>query len=670
MNSMIYKGFVKHERLGPRSHAFHYRIYVYGVFLDELVLLDERLPLFGYNRFRPAAIHDEDYLDEGKDSIKAKLLRFLGQKGRDASISRILLITSARYWGKVFNPVSFYYCFREDGGVECVVAEVNNTFGERHLYVLCPSERVSKGEVLHYRTPKAFHVSPFNDVAGDYDFLFTPRVHEELDIRIELRRGGDLLFRAQLWGQPFPLTSRVHVHTLLRHPFIPHLTMPRILWEAARLHFRKKLQVHTKPVPRSTMTIRRAPPTSFQRKCMGAVNDILDRMDKGRLQMVLPDGDALTLGSWKEASPNGRTAHMQVNDYRFFSRVALHGDIGLGDAFMHGDWDSEDPTGLLELLIENREQLQDGNILFSFLSRAIQIFQHQCRRNTVFKSRINIGRHYDLSNDFFALFLDSTMTYSCALYRDGRETLEEAQKNKLRAIIEKARIGKEDHVLEIGCGWGGFAIEAVRTTGCRVTGITVSENQYRMACERVRKEGLEDRITILLEDYRHVTGHYDKIVSIEMLEAVGHEFLGTFFCCCDKLLKPNGLVVLQVITIPDQRYDAYRRTCDWTQKHIFPGGMLPSLLALSQAMAKHSSLVMEELENIGIHYARTLSHWREKFLRNEAHIAQLGFEKSFRRKWLYYLCYCEAAFATRTLGDHQIVLTRPGNNMLPSWKLV
>ncbi len=668
MNSMIFNGFVKHERLKPQPHAFHYKIYVYGIFLDELEALHERLPLFGHNRFRPASIHDGDYLHEGPGSIRAKLFPFLQRKGCGASVSRILLITSARYWGKVFNPVSFYYCFREDGEVECVVAEVNNTFGERHLYVLCESERVANGEKLHYRAPKDFHVSPFNNVAGDYDFLFTPRVDKELDVRIELRRDGDLILRAQLWGQALPLNSRIHARTLLRHPLVPRLTMPRILWEAARLHFKKNLHVHTKPRPRSFMTIRRIPPTSFQRKCMKAVKDILGRMDRGQLHMVLPDGENLTLGTCRKALSKGRTAHLQVNDHRFFSRVALHGDIGLGDAYMLGDWDSDDPTAVLELLIENREQLQDGNILFSSLSRALQTLQHRCRRNSVFRSRKNIGRHYDLSNDFFTVFLDSSMTYSSALYRDGGETLEQAQKNKMWAIMEKARIGKEDHVLEIGCGWGGFAIEAVKKTGCRVTGITVSENQYRMASRRVKEEGLEDRITVLSEDYRHVTGQYDKIVSIEMLEAVGHEYLGTFFRCCDKLLKRNGLVVFQVITIPDQRYEAYRRTCDWTQKHIFPGGMLPSILALSQAAAKHSSLVMEELENIGIHYARTLAQWRQRFLQNEEKVAQLGFDEEFRRKWLYYFSYCEAAFSTRTLGDHQIVFTRPCNEALPNWK--
>lgn len=660
MNSLIFKGLVEHRRVKPRPNSFRYKIYFYGIFLDELALLDKRLPLFGYNRFRPTSLHDRDYLDDSTATIENKLLRFLRREGCTVPISRILLITSARNWGRVFNPVSFYYCFDGAGEIVCMVAEVNNTFGERHLYVLSQPENGSDAPFLKYTAPKAFHVSPFNDMTGHYEFRFFQRPAEELDIRIDLHRDGEAVFNARLWGRPSSLTPWNHAWTLLRHPVIPHLTMPRILWQAARLHFGKGLQVYTKPNPRSLMTIRRIPPTPLQRKCMKAVTGMLDRVDTGRLDLVLPDGKTLTFGS----SENGARAHLKVNDYRFFSRVALHGDIGFGDAFMQEDWDSDDPTALLELLIHNRDRLEDGNLTVSTASRALQTLRHWSRRNTIARTRRNIERHYDLSNDFFALFLDPSMTYSCALYNNDQETLEQAQRNKLEALIEKARIRSEDHVLEIGCGWGAFAIEAVKRTGCRVTGITVSRGQYEWASERVKHEGLLDRITILFQDYRHVTGSFDKIVSIEMLEAVGHEYFGMFFQCCERLLKPHGLVVLQAITIPDQRYDSYRRNSDWTQKHIFPGGILPSLLVLSRAMEKNSRLILEELKNIGPHYARTLAGWRANFLENEERIAQLGFDREFRRKWLYYLCYCEAAFSTRTLSDLQMVLTRPNNRSL------
>jgi cyclopropane-fatty-acyl-phospholipid synthase len=287
--------------------------------------------------------------------------------------------------------------------------------------------------------------------------------------------------------------------------------------------------------------------------------------------------------------------------------------------------------------------------------------RHVARDNSHFGSRRNIREHYDLSNDFFGLFLDEAMNYSCGIYRTDEDTLEQAQRNKLQAVIRKARIGAGDHVLEIGCGWGAFALEAARETGCRVTGITISKEQYELARQRVAQAGLQDRVTILLRDYRHVDGVFDRIVSIEMLEAVGHRYFGDFFRCCEKLLTADGIAVLQTITVPDHRYDEYRKGSDWIQKHIFPGGHLPSLGALCDAMARNSHLVVEHLENIGIHYARTLREWRHRFEKNLDGVAQLGFDRTFQRKWLYYLSFCEAAFETRSLGNLQMVLSRPHN---------
>ncbi|MBT8489868.1 MAG: cyclopropane-fatty-acyl-phospholipid synthase family protein, partial [Deltaproteobacteria bacterium] len=240
------------------------------------------------------------------------------------------------------------------------------------------------------------------------------------------------------------------------------------------------------------------------------------------------------------------------------------------------------------------------------------------------------------------------------------DTLDDAQKNKLHSMIRKARITENDHVLEIGCGWGGFAMEAVRQTGCKVTGITVSAAQYEYARELVRKAGLEERITILLRDYRAMKGIFDKIVSIEMLEAVGHRYLGTFFKYCDNLLKQGGLIALQTITIPDQHYDVYRKETDWIRKHIFPGGHLPSLTAISRAMTNHSSLMIDHMENIGLNYARTLREWRRRFLDNIDAVSRMGFDRKFQRKWIYYFACCEAGFTARVVGNVQIVLNRPG----------
>ena len=289
--------------------------------------------------------------------------------------------------------------------------------------------------------------------------------------------------------------------------------------------------------------------------------------------------------------------------------------------------------------------------------------RHLLNSNTVTGSRRNIYAHYDLGNDFFKLFLDPTLMYSCARFEDG-DTLETAQRRKVASILDKARIEPGDEVLEIGSGWGTCAIEAAKR-GAKVTTLTISERQFEFVKERVKREGFEGKVAVRFCDYRKAEGRYDKIVSIEMIEAVGHEFLGVFFATCDRLLKPNGLVVIQAITIPDQTYEAYRRGCDWIQKHIFPGALLPSLTALSNAMTGNSRLVTESVENIGIHYSRTLREWRRTLLSKPEAVKALGFNDEFLRTWEYYFCYCEAAFGTRTLGDLQLVLTRPNNARLP-----
>ena len=407
------------------------------------------------------------------------------------------------------------------------------------------------------------------------------------------------------------------------------------------------------PSPRPI--VRNPLPTVFDRYCMTFVIALFEKIETGGLALALPDGSERHFGD--TLSP--LQARMIIHDYRFFKDAVLGGDIGLGEAYMKGYWDANDIPSLFSVLIRNRKALANGHMTTTWLARKKDQFMHALRANTLGGSRRNIGEHYDLSNDFFQTFLDPTMLYSCGLYGSENDTCEDAQRRKLHSIIEKAQIGPADHVLEIGCGWGGFALEAAKETGCHVTGITVSEEQFALARERVRQAGLEDKIAILFKDYRHVTGLFDKIVSIEMLEAVGHRYLGTFFKACDGLLKPAGKLVIQVITIPDQSYENYRRTSDWIKKYIFPGGHLPSVTAMSRAVTKNTGLLMEQLEDIGTNYARTLKDWREKFTRNVDKINALGFDEVFRRKWIYYLAICEAGFRERAIGDIQVVFRKP-----------
>jgi len=659
MRSRLYVGFVEHKRFKPASHRLRYPLYFYGLDLDELAHLDAHLPLFGYNRMRPVALFDSDYLDGGTDPIKEKVLRLLRNHNPALAVSSIYLVTQPRFFGGAFNPVSFYYCFGANDELLGVVTEVNNTFGERHVYVL-GGEPDGHAYPAVFQTDKAFHVSPFNDVSGSYELRFSA-LADEIDIQVELLRGGERVFSAQLWGKARPMTAMQLTALILRHPLLPRLTIPRIYLEAAKLFFLKKLAYHPKPVPLSPMTIRRNPPTPGQRMIFKIIEGLLENIETGRLELVLPDGSRRFYGRPETAKKSGR---LLVNDYRFFSRVAYGGEIGLGEAYMEDLWDSDDLVGLLKLVIENRDALRQGNLPLSALSRARDFRLHRQRANTLSGSRQNIAAHYDLGNDFYKLFLDEGMTYSCALFRSGDETLEQAQLNKLKSMIQKARISADDHVLEIGCGWGAFAIEAVRATGCRVTGITISRAQYEYARARVKELGLEQRIDIILEDYRTVQGSYDKIVSIEMLEAVGHENLGRFFESCDRVLKPEGLAVIQVITLPDKRYETHRRENSWTQKHIFPGGVIPSLTALCQAMTERSRLQVEHIENIGIHYARTLRCWRQRLLDSADALTAMGFDRIFRRTWEYYFSLCEAQFAMRALNDLQMLLTREGNRSL------
>jgi cyclopropane-fatty-acyl-phospholipid synthase len=656
MKSRIWTGSVFHERFEKVRHRFEYPLFFYAVDLDELDELARRTPGLGRNRVALTAIHDADYLDRGPGSLREKLDRLFEAKGVKQEIRRVELLTCPRYFNHVFNPVSFYFGYGAGDQMRCVVMEVSNTFDERHIYFLDDLKPSSAEGEVSAAAQKAFHVSPFFDRSGEYQCRFRFR-EKELEIGINLVKDGQPAMVTWMKGSLRPLTGKNLFATLLKFPFSVILTLPRIHWQALKLYFGKKLNHYKKPPPESPMTIRVARPKMKHCVAMRVLLPGLKRIRKGRLELRMPDGQVLFFGDDR----SGFTAAVHVRHYDFFWRILKNAGIGLGEGYMARDWESPDPVAFLNLLILNQEEIKKTAPALGFLGGLANRFYHLLRANTVFRSRENIREHYDLSNDFFKLFLDPSMMYSCAFFKDENQSLEEAQMNKIARLIEKARIRPGDHVLEIGCGWGGFAIEAVKRTGCRVTGITLSKEQLAMAEERVRKLGLQDKIEFRLCDYRNMEGRYDRIVSIEMLEAVGHEYLGAYFKACDRLLKPDGFGVFQVITIPDQRYENYRRGCDFIQKHIFPGGHLPSLGALCGSMAHSSSLLMEWVDNIGDHYALTLKKWREAFLQNRDRAAALGFDPAFIRKWDYYFIYCESAFRMRHIQNLQFAVTRAGN---------
>ncbi len=654
MISRIYQGEVKHHRKHPIQHKFHYSVCFFSFDVDELAALSERIPLFGYNQFRPVAIRDRDFLSPGEGSIREKLNSVLQLIGMPQHPHKVILVTSALYFNYAFNPISFFYCYDCDQKLTCVLMQVNNTFGEMHLYHYLPESLPERNTArIQFTCGKEFHVSPFMKGDGYYQFHLTDP-DDQLHNQVHFYQAKKLTLAASLKGKGVPLTTGSLLRTLLRHPLNASMTMPRILWQAARLYWQRKLPVNKKPVPQNTMTIRPVPPRQLDRLGSVLFKKFFGRLRQGKLNVRYPNGVEEIFGE-SNSSPQYQ---MNIKEHQFFGRVMVSGDIGFGESYTEGEWSSDDLPGLLTLLAKNQNDLDDKNLKVTKLGRWLNYLKHKLRANTLRGSARNIREHYDLSNEFFALLLDESMTYSSAIFKSKEDTLAQAQRNKLQSIINKADIGADDHVLEIGCGWGSFAIEVVRQTGCRVTGITLSTEQLKLAQDRVQKAGLCDKIDLKLCDYRKIEGQFTKIVSIEMLEAVGHVDLKTFFSSCDKALLPGGKAVVQVITICDRNYENYRKGSDWIRKHIFPGGHLPSVGTLAKEMGNSSNLIFGNLSQHGLDYARTLVHWRKTLLEKSEEIKALGYDDRFLRKWDYYFSYSYAGFMSKIIDLTQFEMQK------------
>ncbi len=382
----------------------------------------------------------------------------------------------------------------------------------------------------------------------------------------------------------------------------------------------------------------------------------LRKLDKG--QLVLNEGQTSIVFGEQGGHVTLRAA-LYVHDHRFYTDTVFGGSIGAGEAYVAGFWSTDDLTRLIRIIILNRHLLTGLERGTARLSGPVHRMLHALRKNTKEGSRKNIEAHYDLGNDFYSLFLDETMTYSCGIFTSSTSSLQEASLEKYDRICRKLLLCPGDHVLEIGAGWGGFALHAAKNYGCRVTTTTISNEQYGFARQRIRQEGMGDRIDILLKDYRDLEGSYDKLVSIEMIEAVGHHYLETFFRCCSRRLKQDGMMLLQAITMTDQEYDSHKYTADFIKRYIFPGSCIPSITAISQAVASGTDMRLFHLEEITPHYARTLREWRERFFAHISEVRRLGYSEEFIKMWEYYLCYCEAGFSERYIGDVQMLFTKP-----------
>ncbi|NWG38539.1 MAG: class I SAM-dependent methyltransferase [Hydrogenophilaceae bacterium] len=383
----------------------------------------------------------------------------------------------------------------------------------------------------------------------------------------------------------------------------------------------------------------------------------LARLKSGQLTLI-DDGERHAFGS---ASPQAPEISLHVLDDSFYADAVFGGSIGVAESYMLGHWKTRNLTDLVRLMVLNREVI-DGidDRGLARLAMPLRKLLHWLNRNTQPGSRRNIAAHYDLGNELFACFLDETWMYSSAIFERPDMTLAEASTAKLDRICRKLALKPGDSVLEIGTGWGGFALHAARHYGCHVTTTTISSQQHELASRRIAEAGLQDRITLLMKDYRDLDGQYDKLVSIEMIEAVGHKYYDTYFAQCNRLLKPHGQFLLQGITITDQRFEAAAKSVDFIQRYIFPGSTIPSVTALLTSATRASDLRLYHLEDIGPHYATTLAHWRQNFFRNIDRVRALGYSEAFIRMWDFYLCYCEGGFAERALGDVQMHLVKPG----------
>ena len=382
----------------------------------------------------------------------------------------------------------------------------------------------------------------------------------------------------------------------------------------------------------------------------------LQHMPRGYL--LIEDGDELhSFGNPNDAL--GVKAKIVIEDAGAYRDIAFGGSIGGAEAYMLGKWSTPNLLDVVRLMSINIDFLNQMDDAKPVLHRIADKLLHWLNRNTEKQARDNISSHYDLSNEFFELFLDPEMMYSSAIFPHEKADLEEAALHKLEVTCRKLDLQPSDHLLEIGTGWGGLAIYAAKNYGCKVTTTTISREQYDKACQRVEEEGLDRQITVLFEDYRNLKGRFDKLVSIEMIEAVGHEYYKQYFSGCASLLKDDGLMLIQAITIPDQRFEYAQKSVDFIQRYIFPGGSLPSHEVMLSTVKKHTDLLMVGMQEIGEDYARTLEIWRERFMAQLDQVRDLGFDDYFIRMWHYYLCYCQGGFEERIIGTSQILFAKP-----------
>jgi predicted NAD/FAD-binding protein/cyclopropane fatty-acyl-phospholipid synthase-like methyltransferase/DUF1365 family protein len=653
----IYEVAVSHARREPVRHDFTHRTATWLVDLDHLP-----------NHGALARFEARDHVGDPAASIRSNIEAFLAAHDIDLRGGRVRMLAQPRVLGYCFNPISVHWCHDRDGSLAAVVVEVHNTYGDRHAYLVHPD---AAGDA---HVDKALYVSPFNDVSGSYR-VHVPEPGERVHLAITLEREGEPPFVATMRGNAVPATLRNVRRLALRYPAAPLVVSARIHRHGIDL-WRKGVRVVDRPVHEAQRgladpvvpvvdpavdlerwpDLRPVPPSVVSQVARRISSGVLRRLAAtAGIRVTMPDGSAF--GS---TAPNAPVLRV-VRPESFHARVGRDGLIGFGEAWMAGDWRSDDLAGLLTVLARRIDRIVPDS--WQRL-RALYVARHPAAEiGTEANTRNNIARHYDLSNDLFASFLDSTMTYSSAWFpqhdveggqRPGWSDLEKAQTAKIDRILDRLDVQPGTRLLEIGTGWGELAIRAARR-GATVRSITQSAEQRGLALDRVRQLGLDDAVTVDLLDYRAVEGEYDRVVSVEMIEAVGLDYLPTYFETIDRVLAPGGRAAIQAITMADQRMLATRDTFTWVHKYIFPGGLIPSVEAIERACAA-TALRLREDFRFGRHYAETLRLWEERFLDAWPRIEPLGFDETFRRMWQFYLAYSRAGFASGYLDVRHLVL--------------
>ena len=674
-HSRLAVGRVRHRRHYPKKHWFNYKLYYSWLDIDELSAIDE-FPFWSTKKFNLVEFRRSDYLRPLDQSLREAVNHHLESAAILEKPHRIMLLTHLRQWGKSFNPVSFYFCFRDDSQCFAILSEITNTpWGERHVYVHDCAKSLADKQPFVFEFEKVFHISPFMPMDVHYRWQFDVD-GDQIAIVMQLYRNHRLEFDADLNLKFIPLTRHAAAKMPFHFAFMPLKVIASIYWEALRLWF-KRVPFYKHPnravrasnhhEEKNTMALE-ALPWNIGNQSNSAYKRLLltvaNRIKVGTLRII--DGEE-TYEFGKAAEhlndeQHALNAEIHIVNPDVYRQIIRQGGNGAAQGYIDGHWKSPDLVNVIRVMAANQSTFDTVDERSSLWSRIQNKLMHWMNRNSITGSKRNILAHYDLSNDFYKLFLDSKMMYSSALYDENTTDLEQASANKLRSVCDKLQLNEQDHLLEVGSGWGGLAIYAAKHYGCKVTTTTISDAQYNEAKSRIAQEKLEDKITLLKQDYRLLEGSYDKIVSIEMVEAVGHQYLDGYFAKLGQLLKPGGRFLMQAITIDDRRYQRALREVDFIKKFIFPGSFIPSLTTLATSAAK-SGFRVKSLEDLGDSYAKTLKAWRNNFQNNIEHIHGLGFDEPFERLWMFYFCYCEGGFREKVISDVHIIFTQPLKRM-------